>query len=230
MSVMRLGLRAPSGDGPGGGPEPLLQHPGHERRARGARASCTSSAGTSTTTTPSSSRRAGSGWSSSATRSRTTTTWCATRSGPSSSAAPPAASAPGENLTVGDGVADHPALGAAPRAVQRDRVHRHRDRGDQPRPVAARHGRGIGAHWIDHALIAADDPGLVEKFFTEALDFHVAERAVTSIAAPRGARLLDGLRGVAARPGRDQGPQRASCTTSRSTSRTGTRSCGPGTS
>ena len=29
--------------------------------------------------------------------------------------------------------------------------------------------RGVGTHWIDHALIAAEDPGLVERFMTEVL-------------------------------------------------------------
>ena len=31
-----------------------------------------------------------------------------------------------------------------------------------------RNVRGVGTHWIDHALIAAEDPGLIERFFTSA--------------------------------------------------------------
>jgi catechol 2,3-dioxygenase len=47
-----------------------------------------------------------------------------------------------------------------------------------------RHVRGVGTHWIDHALIPAEDPGLVEKFMTEVLDFKVAERVVESMENP----------------------------------------------
>ena len=28
-----------------------------------------------------------------------------------------------------------------------------------------RNMRGVGGHWIDHCLIAAEDPGLIERFF-----------------------------------------------------------------
>ena len=34
-----------------------------------------------------------------------------------------------------------------------------------------RNMRGVGTHWIDHALIAAEDPGLVERFMMECSDF-----------------------------------------------------------
>ena len=47
-----------------------------------------------------------------------------------------------------------------------------------------RNVRGVGSHWIDHALIAADDPALVERFLMECLDFRAAERAVESIEHP----------------------------------------------
>ena len=47
-----------------------------------------------------------------------------------------------------------------------------------------RNMRGVGTHWIDHALIAAEDPGLVERFFMEGLDFRPAERVVESIENP----------------------------------------------
>ena len=37
--------------------------------------------------------------------------------------------------------------------------------------------RGVGTHWIDHALMPAEDPGLTEKFLIDVLDFKAAERA-----------------------------------------------------
>ena len=89
------GICPPAGHRPRGGPQPLLQHARDGGRARGARASCGSSAGTSGTTTPWCWRRAASAWSSSATRSRAPTPWRTSSSGPSSSARPPAGSAPG---------------------------------------------------------------------------------------------------------------------------------------
>ena len=103
--------------------------------------------------------------------------------------------------------ADHPAVRAGHRAVQRHRVHRHRHRRDQPRPVAAER-RGVGAHWIDHALVPAEDPGLVERFFMEVLDFRAAERAVTSMSHPEVLGSWMSCGRVAARLRRGQGPQR----------------------
>ena len=47
-----------------------------------------------------------------------------------------------------------------------------------------RNVRGVGTHWIDHALIAAEDPGLVERFMMEVLDFRPAERVVESMEHP----------------------------------------------
>ena len=44
--------------------------------------------------------------------------------------------------------------------------------------------RGAGTNWIDHALMPAEDPALVERFFMEALDFRPAERAVTDPVHP----------------------------------------------
>jgi catechol 2,3-dioxygenase len=89
----------------------------------------------------------------------------------------------GENLTVGDGVRitlpseqtvelynEIDYLGTDTGALNPD-----------PWP---RDARGIAAHWIDHALVPAEDPGLVEKFFMEVLDFHAAERAITNPAHP----------------------------------------------
>jgi catechol 2,3-dioxygenase len=47
-----------------------------------------------------------------------------------------------------------------------------------------RNVRGVGTHWIDHALIPAEDPGLVERFMMEVLDFRPAERVVESMENP----------------------------------------------
>ena len=44
--------------------------------------------------------------------------------------------------------------------------------------------RGVGTHWIDHCLIAADDVGLMERFFHEALEFRTAERVIESMENP----------------------------------------------
>jgi len=89
----------------------------------------------------------------------------------------------GENLTVGDGVAI--TLPSGQRVELYTEIeYTGTDTGALNPDPWPRDGRGIAAHWIDHALIAADNPGLVEKFFTEVLDFHVAERAVVSMAHP----------------------------------------------
>ena len=47
--------------------------------------------------------------------------------------------------------------------------------------VFPRHLVGVGAPRIDHALITAEDPGLVDRFFREVLDFYAAERVATSL-------------------------------------------------
>jgi len=89
----------------------------------------------------------------------------------------------GENLTVGDGVRitlpseqnielfkDIEFTGTKTGSLNPD-----------PWP---REQKGIAAHWIDHALVPAEDPGLVEKFFMDVLDFHAAERAITNPSHP----------------------------------------------
>ena len=69
----------------------------------------------------------------------------------------------GENLTVGDGVritlpSEHTSSctprwsSPAPRP------------GRSTREAWPRNVRGVGTHWIDHALMPAEDPGLVERF------------------------------------------------------------------
>src|SRR6476646_9796166 len=47
-----------------------------------------------------------------------------------------------------------------------------------------RNVRGVGTHWIDHALMPCEDPGLNERFLSEVLDFKTAERVVTSMEEP----------------------------------------------
>ncbi|MEB3022120.1 catechol 2,3-dioxygenase [[Mycobacterium] crassicus] len=44
--------------------------------------------------------------------------------------------------------------------------------------------RGAGVHRLDHALIAAEDPALVERFFMECLDFRPAERLISDPTEP----------------------------------------------
>lgn len=40
---------------------------------------------------------------------------------------------------------------------------------------------GVGVPGIDHALIAAEDPGLADRFFREVFDFYPTEQVVTSL-------------------------------------------------
>ena len=44
--------------------------------------------------------------------------------------------------------------------------------------------RGVGTHWIDHALMPRRGPRADEKFLIDVLDFKAAERVVTSIDQP----------------------------------------------
>jgi catechol 2,3-dioxygenase len=44
--------------------------------------------------------------------------------------------------------------------------------------------RGAGVPFIDHALVPAEDPATVERFFMECLDFRPSERAITDPAHP----------------------------------------------
>ena len=44
-----------------------------------------------------------------------------------------------------------------------------------------RHLVGVGVPRIDHALVTAEDPALLERFFVECLDFGVSERVVTEL-------------------------------------------------
>lgn len=89
----------------------------------------------------------------------------------------------GENYTVGDGVrvtlpseqtlelyADIEFSGTQTGSINPEAW---------PRDV-----RGVGTHWIDHCLIAAEDPGLIERFFQECMDFKAAERVVETMDHP----------------------------------------------
>jgi len=48
----------------------------------------------------------------------------------------------------------------------------------QPRP---RELRGIGAPALDHMLLSAERPDILERFFTECMDFRVSERVVSEL-------------------------------------------------
>lgn len=47
--------------------------------------------------------------------------------------------------------------------------------------VFPRHRVGVGAPSIDHALITAEDVSLMERFFSEVIDFYPTERVATSL-------------------------------------------------
>jgi catechol 2,3-dioxygenase len=89
----------------------------------------------------------------------------------------------GDNMTVGDGVA---CTLPSEQVIElySEIEFTGTDTGSINPEAWPRNVRGVGTHWIDHALIAADDPGLVEKFMTDVLDFYPAERAVESIEHP----------------------------------------------
>jgi len=89
----------------------------------------------------------------------------------------------GENLTVGDGVRiTLPSEQTVELYTEIEYVGT--DTGSLNPDPWPRDARGIAAHWIDHALVPAEDPGVVEKFFMEVLDFHAAERAITNPSHP----------------------------------------------
>ncbi|HHY68116.1 MAG TPA: catechol 2,3-dioxygenase [Alicyclobacillus sp.] len=44
-----------------------------------------------------------------------------------------------------------------------------------------KHLIGIGVPQLDHMLLSAEDPGLMERFFTECMNFRVSERVVTEL-------------------------------------------------
>lgn len=89
----------------------------------------------------------------------------------------------GENLTVGDGVritlpSEHTL------ELYADIEFTGTETGSINPEAWPRHQRGVAGHWIDHCLIACEDPGLVERFFQECLDFRAAERAIQTIEHP----------------------------------------------
>ncbi|MGE3254889.1 catechol 2,3-dioxygenase [Pseudonocardia sp.] len=89
----------------------------------------------------------------------------------------------GENLTVGDGVAI--TLPSDQRIeLFTDIEYGGTETGALNPDPWPRDQRGIAARWIDHALIPAEDPATVERFFTEVLGFHAAERAITNPSNP----------------------------------------------
>ena len=89
----------------------------------------------------------------------------------------------GENLTVGDGV--RIALPSEQTVeLYSDIEFTGTDTGSINPEAWPRDKRGVGTHWIDHCLIAAEDPGLVERFFQECLDFRTAERVIESMDTP----------------------------------------------
>jgi catechol 2,3-dioxygenase len=89
----------------------------------------------------------------------------------------------GENLTVGDGVritlpSEHTV------ELYTDMEFSGTETGSINPEAWPRNMRGVGTHWIDHCLIAAEDPGLIERFFQECLDFRTAEKVVETMEHP----------------------------------------------
>ena len=89
----------------------------------------------------------------------------------------------GENLTVGDGVrltlpSEHVM------ELYTEMEFTGTETGSINPEAWPRNMRGVGTHWIDHALVPAEDPGLLERFMMEVLDFKPAERVVASMDHP----------------------------------------------
>jgi catechol 2,3-dioxygenase len=89
----------------------------------------------------------------------------------------------GENLTVGEGVritlpSEHNI------ELYTEMEYAGTETGAINPEAWPRNVRGVGTHWIDHALMPCEDPGLNERFLSEVLDFKTAERVVTSMDEP----------------------------------------------
>ncbi|MDT7553974.1 MAG: catechol 2,3-dioxygenase, partial [Pseudonocardiales bacterium] len=89
----------------------------------------------------------------------------------------------GENLTVGEGVkltlpSEHNI------ELYTDMEFSGTETGSINPEAWPRNIRGVGTHWIDHALMPAEDPALTEKFLIDVLDFRPAERVIASMDQP----------------------------------------------
>lgn len=86
----------------------------------------------------------------------------------------------GENLAVGDGLrvvlpSEHVL------ELYSDIEFLGTETGSLNPEVFPRHLTGVGVPRLDHALITAEDPAILERFFAECLDFRLAERVVTTL-------------------------------------------------
>lgn len=89
----------------------------------------------------------------------------------------------GENLAVGDGIAC--ILPSGQRVeLYADMEYVGNDVGLLNPDPWPKDLRGAGVHRLDHALISADDPRMVERFFAEVLEFRASERLVTDPGNP----------------------------------------------
>jgi catechol 2,3-dioxygenase len=89
----------------------------------------------------------------------------------------------GDNLAVGDGVritlpSDHIL------ELYNDIEYVGTETGILNPDPEPRHPRGAAVPHLDHALVTTEDPGLLERFFSECLDFRPAERVVSDPADP----------------------------------------------
>ena len=153
------GLRAPAGDRPRRGPQPLLQHPGHGGRARGARQAVAQVLGRVGPPLPGAGggrRRAGQVRLQGRERRRPGRLRAPR---PAVRCRPPAGSARARTSRSATGVritlpSEHTL------ELYTDMEFTGTETGAINPEAWPRNMRGVGTHWIDHALIAAEDPGL----------------------------------------------------------------------
>jgi catechol 2,3-dioxygenase len=89
----------------------------------------------------------------------------------------------GDNLAIGDGIGM--ILPSGQRVeLYHDVEYGGMETGTLNPDAWPRDAVGAAVHHLDHALIAAEDPATVERFFGEVLDFRVSERVVTDPADP----------------------------------------------
>ena len=114
----------------------------------------------------------------------------------------------GENLTVGEGVritlpSEHTV------ELYTEMEFTGTDTGSINPDPWPRHVRGVGTHWIDHCLIAAEDPGLIERFFQGGLGLPDRRAGDREHGEPGADRRVVDRPGIPrrARPRRHQGPE-----------------------
>ena len=113
----------------------------------------------------------------------------------------------GENLTVGEGVritlpSEHNI------ELYTEMEYAGTETGAINPEAWPRNVRGVGTHWIDHALMPCEDPGLNERFLTRGAGLQDRRAGGDQHGRAGGDRHLDDVWGVAARHRVHQGPER----------------------